>query len=214
MTLNGCRRRILRQDLCKLMSSAALARPRRPYNDRRCAVPRRHIQRRSNVRLLRSVRWRQTSLQRSGTSKGSRWTTNTRTKSKCSRSRGESRMRECISGGGGGAGKATFQDLSIVHHIDKASPLLLKACATGTHLKDAIITHRKAGKGQQEYLIVKLNDVIITGVTHGGAERPTVFGKREPGVCQGRPRIQAAKARWVARCRDSFQVRPQGQQRG
>jgi type VI secretion system secreted protein Hcp len=72
-------------------------------------------------------------------------------------------------GGGGGAGKATFQDLSIVHHIDKASPLLLKACATGTHIKDAIITHRKAGKGQHEYLIVKLNDVIITGVTHGGA---------------------------------------------
>ena len=54
-----------------------------------------------------------------------------------------------ISGGGGGAGKATFQDLSIVHHIDKASPLLLKACATGTHIKDTIITHRKAGKGQQ-----------------------------------------------------------------
>ena len=72
-------------------------------------------------------------------------------------------------GGGAGAGKATFQDLSIVHHIDKASPLLLKACATGTHIKDATITHRKAGKGQQEYLIVKLNDVIITGVTHGGA---------------------------------------------
>jgi type VI secretion system secreted protein Hcp len=73
------------------------------------------------------------------------------------------------SGGGAGAGKATFHDLSIVHNLDKASPLLLKACATGTHIKDAIITHRKAGKGQQEYLIVKLNDVIITGVTHGGA---------------------------------------------
>lgn len=72
-------------------------------------------------------------------------------------------------GGGAGAGRATFQDLSIVHQIDKASPLLLKACATGTHIKDATITHRKAGKGQQEYLIVKLNDVIITGVTHGGA---------------------------------------------
>lgn len=71
-------------------------------------------------------------------------------------------------GGGSGAGKATFQDLSIVHHIDKASPKLLEACATGTHLKDATITHRKAGKGQQEFLIVKMNDVIITGVIHGG----------------------------------------------
>ena len=73
-------------------------------------------------------------------------------------------------GGGAGVGKATFQDLSIVHRIDKASPLLLKACATGTHLKDATITHRKAGKGQAEYLIVKLNDVIVTGVTHSGAD--------------------------------------------
>ncbi|SRR6266496_5020388 len=71
--------------------------------------------------------------------------------------------------GGSGAGKATFQDLSIIHKIDKASPLLMRACATGTHLKDATITHRKSGKGQQEYLIVKLNDVIITGVTDGDA---------------------------------------------
>jgi type VI secretion system secreted protein Hcp len=72
-------------------------------------------------------------------------------------------------GGGGGSGKATFQDLSIVHSIDKASPKLLQACATGTHLKDATITHRKAGKGQQEFLIVKMNDIIITSVTHGGS---------------------------------------------
>jgi type VI secretion system secreted protein Hcp len=72
-------------------------------------------------------------------------------------------------GGGGGAGKATFHDLSIIHHVDKASPLLMKACATGTHLKEATITQRKAGKGQQEYFIVKMNDVIITSVTFSGA---------------------------------------------
>jgi type VI secretion system secreted protein Hcp len=74
------------------------------------------------------------------------------------------------SGGGSGAGKPTFQDLSIVHGIDKATPALLKACATGVHIKDATITHRKAGKGQQEYLIIKLNDVTITAVSHAGAE--------------------------------------------
>ena len=71
-------------------------------------------------------------------------------------------------GSGAGAGKATFQDLSIVHPLDKASPKLLEACATGTHLKEATITHRKAGKGQQEFLIVKMNDIIITGVTNNG----------------------------------------------
>ena len=48
----------------------------------------------------------------------------------------------------------------------------------GAHLKDATITQRKAGKGQQEYLIVKMNDVIITGValsdTSGEAGSETV----------------------------------------
>ena len=68
-------------------------------------------------------------------------------------------------GGGGGAGKATFQDLSFHHGIDKASPRLFAACATGEHIKEATITHRKGGKGQQEYLIIKMNDVIITGVS-------------------------------------------------
>jgi type VI secretion system secreted protein Hcp len=72
------------------------------------------------------------------------------------------------SGGGGGEGRATFHDLSFVHNVDKASANLMKACAGGDHIKEATITHRKAGKEQHEYMIVKLNDVIITGVTHGG----------------------------------------------
>jgi type VI secretion system secreted protein Hcp len=72
-------------------------------------------------------------------------------------------------GGGGGTGKATFNDFNFTHHIDKASPSLLKACATGQHIKEATITVRKAGKGQQEFLIIKMSDVIITGVSPSGA---------------------------------------------
>ena len=68
-------------------------------------------------------------------------------------------------GSGGGSGKATFHDFNFTHHIDKASPVLLKACATGQHIKEATITVRKAGKGQQEFLIIKMNDVIITSVS-------------------------------------------------
>jgi type VI secretion system secreted protein Hcp len=71
-------------------------------------------------------------------------------------------------GSGGGEGKANFHDLSFVHKVDKASPVLMQACATGTHIKEGVITHRKAGKGQQEYMIVKMNDIIVTGVTTGG----------------------------------------------
>ncbi len=82
---------------------------------------------------------------------------------------GVSNSGSMASGSGGGEGKASFQDLSFTHNVDKASPVLMQACATGTHMKDATITHRKAGKGQHEYLVVKMNDVIITGVTHGGS---------------------------------------------
>jgi len=67
-------------------------------------------------------------------------------------------------GGGGGEGKANFNDFNFTHHIDKASPVLMKACATGEHIKEATITVRKAGKGQQEFLIIKMTDIIITGV--------------------------------------------------
>ena len=68
----------------------------------------------------------------------------------------------------GGQGELQ-RPVNFTHNIDKASPVLLQACATGEHIKEATITHRKAGKGQQEFLIIKMNDVIITGVTHGGS---------------------------------------------
>ena len=72
-------------------------------------------------------------------------------------------------GGGGGEGKANFHDFNFTHHVDKASAVLMKACATGEHIKEATITVRKAGKGQQEYLIIKMNDILITGVVPSGS---------------------------------------------
>ena len=48
----------------------------------------------------------------------------------------------------------------------------MTACATGQHIKDATITVRKAGKAQQEFLIVKMNDVVITSVALAGTGEP------------------------------------------
>ena len=73
-----------------------------------------------------------------------------------------------VGGSGAGSGKASFSDFNFMHHVDKASPNLLRACATGEHLKEATITARKAGKGQQEFLIFKMADIIITGVLPTG----------------------------------------------
>jgi len=67
-------------------------------------------------------------------------------------------------GGGAASGKPTFEDFHITHAVDKASPNLLRACATGRHISEVIVTERKAGPGQQEFLTIKLSDVLITGV--------------------------------------------------
>ena len=72
-------------------------------------------------------------------------------------------------GGGGGAGKANFNDFNFTHFVDKASPVLMRACATGEHIKEATITVRKAGKGQQEFLIIKMYDIFVTAVASSGA---------------------------------------------
>jgi len=76
-------------------------------------------------------------------------------------------------GGGGGAGKANFSDLSFMHAVDKASPVLMKACAMGDHFADATLVSRKAGKGQQEYLIIKMKEVFVTSIQpSGSSEHP------------------------------------------
>ncbi len=65
-------------------------------------------------------------------------------------------------GGGAGAGKPAFAEFHLTHAVDKATPALLKACATGQHIPDATITIRKSGGSQQEFLIIKMTDVIVT----------------------------------------------------
>ena len=69
---------------------------------------------------------------------------------------------------GGPTARPTIRELSFVHAIDKATPKLLQACAMATRLPDATITHRRAGGQQQEFLIVRLSDVVVTSVSQGG----------------------------------------------
>jgi len=76
----------------------------------------------------------------------------------------------CSCGGGGGAGKVQMSDFSFTARTTKASPQLFLSCAQGKHLKQAILTVRKAGGSQQEYLIIKLNDVLVSSYALGGSE--------------------------------------------
>jgi type VI secretion system secreted protein Hcp len=72
-------------------------------------------------------------------------------------------------GGGGGAGKASFQDISCTKYIDSASHALLLGCATGEHFTKAVLTVRKAGKTQQKYVTITMEEVMITSVSTGGS---------------------------------------------
>jgi type VI secretion system secreted protein Hcp len=76
--------------------------------------------------------------------------------------------------GGAGAGKVAMQDFHFVMKVNKATPKVMEACATGEHIKKAILTCRKAGKQQQEYLKVTLHDFIISSYQTGGSHGEVV----------------------------------------
>src|SRR5262245_54585493 len=69
-----------------------------------------------------------------------------------------------------GAGKVAMQDFHFVMRMNKAAPKLMLACATGEHLKKAVLTCRKAGKDQHEYLKVTMTDLLVSSFqTNGNA---------------------------------------------
>lgn len=72
-------------------------------------------------------------------------------------------------GGGGGSGKANFQDISGTKWVDKASPILALYCANGDHFKKGVLTVRKAGKTPLEYLIITMENILITSYSTGGS---------------------------------------------
>jgi type VI secretion system secreted protein Hcp len=74
------------------------------------------------------------------------------------------------SGGGGGAGKVAFQDVHFTTRVNKSSPLLMLACATGQHIKKAVLFVRKAGGDQQDYYVITMTDLLVSSYQSGGSE--------------------------------------------
>src|SRR5262249_36296849 len=82
---------------------------------------------------------------------------------------GESNSGSHHAGGGGGAGKVSAQDFHFVMKLNKASPKLFLACATGKHVPKAVLTCRKAGESQQPYLKLTLTDILVSSYQTGGS---------------------------------------------
>ena len=72
-------------------------------------------------------------------------------------------------GSGSGAGRANFQDLSIVTWYEKSTNEFLKSAASGTHHEKITLVNMKAGDKPLEYIILTLENCIITSISTGGS---------------------------------------------
>ncbi len=82
---------------------------------------------------------------------------------------GETNAGTAGMGLGMGAGKVQMGDFHFVMRSNKASPKLFLACADGEHIKKAVLTCRKAGKDQQEYLKWTFTELLVSSYQTGGS---------------------------------------------
>ncbi len=71
-------------------------------------------------------------------------------------------MMAPASGGGAPVGRPDSSDVLVHKRLDKSSPLLLIACASGQAIPDASIECVKAGSDRNRFLVVTLQDVRVT----------------------------------------------------
>ena len=71
-------------------------------------------------------------------------------------------------GGGAGTGKVSVQDLHITKHTDKATTALWMHLCNGKHIKDGLLTVRKAGENPLEYLKITMKEVYVSSFSTGG----------------------------------------------
>jgi len=72
-------------------------------------------------------------------------------------------------GGAEGIGTSVWQDAVFTMRADKSMPKLFTLCATGERVKKAVLTFRKAGKGQQEFLTITFSDALVSKFEMTGA---------------------------------------------
>jgi type VI secretion system secreted protein Hcp len=71
--------------------------------------------------------------------------------------------------GDGNQGRASLTDITVNKSLDKASTLIFQCCTQNKIIKSLVITCRKAGKDQQEYLVITGTGVYVTQSQYGGS---------------------------------------------
>jgi type VI protein secretion system component Hcp len=61
-------------------------------------------------------------------------------------------------------GKVSIQDVSITKEVDRSSPALLDACASGRHMPEVRLEIRPAGRQSRDRLVITMRNAVITRV--------------------------------------------------
>lgn len=81
---------------------------------------------------------------------------------------GASSLQASPSGSGGAAGRVSMQDFTFNTPVTKASPKLFLACVEHRRIKTALLTVRRPGGQQQDFLKVTMSDVQVSSWKQAG----------------------------------------------
>jgi type VI secretion system secreted protein Hcp len=92
---------------------------------------------------------------------------------------GGSQVTSVAGTGGSGAGKVDLADLTLMKHLDSASPLIYKSLVAGMHIANGTLSACKAGAGgasggSKAFLTITLGELFVTSMQlSGSSEIPT-----------------------------------------
>lgn len=100
-------------------------------------------------------------------------------------------------GGASTAGRANFQDVSIVKYLDASTPKLQKYCAQGEHIAKGELQLCQATKDKHPYMKYILTDVVISSVRpQGKGNIIKAEGNTESGLPTEEVAMRFAKIEW------------------
>lgn len=62
-----------------------------------------------------------------------------------------------------------LQDFHFVVKTGKASPQLFLACATGTHLRRAVLTVTRPNTRGEDFYVIEMEDLLVSSFQSGGS---------------------------------------------
>lgn len=71
-------------------------------------------------------------------------------------------------GTGSGTGKVDIADITFQKYIDKSSPSIMTACATGGHIAKGKLTVRKAGGTPLDYVTLDMEKIFVSSYQTSG----------------------------------------------